>query len=290
MDRRKLGAGLMVFASSLLLLAGTASARGTAGPQGAEGTGSCHIRSLPSFVAQGEFEQSATVADVIEVSCDPFTYSAGAPITITASQLYSRCKSEMSWYDPNDEGHFRTEENSRSFEVHLDVDGNANVALIAGPKCMVGESLITVDENQSPFETFTTSYQILPAVNTPPELKVTPAAQVEDAESSAVITIAQAEFSGASEQHVRLGYEQLADRCERSPGAILIKADREQVSGNEETENAIELDNNGNGFAIIAGVDSCAEGVSLIESDLESSPFTTQTAEFTTESPRPSRF
>ena len=33
MDRRKLGAGLMVLASSLLLLAGTASAHGTVGSQ-----------------------------------------------------------------------------------------------------------------------------------------------------------------------------------------------------------------------------------------------------------------
>jgi hypothetical protein len=287
MDRRKLGAGLMVFASSLMLLAGSASAH-TVAPQAAEGAGSCHIRSLPSFIAQGEFGNAATVADVIEVSCDPFTYSSGAEVTIVAAQLYSRCH-ELTWYDPNGGGEFKTH-SGPSFEIHLDVNGNANVALIAGPKCMVGESLIAVDENESPFETFTTSFQVLPAVNTPAGLFMTPKAQVEDAESSAVITIAQAEFSRASEQHVRLGYEQLADRCEREPGAILIKADREEVPFNEETENAIELDNNGNGFAILAGVDSCAEGESLIESDLESSPFTTQTATFTVEAPRPSRF
>lgn len=286
MDRRKLGAGLMVLATSLVLMAGSASAH-TVAPQASAGTGSCKIRSLPSFIAQGEFNQAATVGDVIEISCDPYTYSSGAEVTLVASQLYSRCH-ELTWYDPNDLGAFKNG-SGRSFEVHLDVNGNANVALIAGPKCMVGESLIAVDENEAPFETFTTSFQVLPAVNTPAGLYVTPAAQVEDAESSAVITIAQAEFSRASEQHVRLGYEQLADRCERSPGAILIKADREQIPYNEETENAIELDNNGNGFAILAGVDSCAEGVSLIESDLEASPFTTQTAEFTVESPRPNR-
>jgi len=287
MDRRKLGAGFTIFISSLLLLAGSASARSVT-PQGTT-AGSCHIRSLPSFIAQGEFETSATVADVIEVSCDPYTYSAGAPVTVTASQLYSRCHGDISWYDPNDEGRL-TEGDERSFEVHLDVNGNANVALIAGPKCMVGESLITVDENESPFETFTTNYAITPTENTTPGLFITPASQVEDAESSAVITIAQAEFKGASEAHVRLGYEQLADRCERSPGAILIKANREQVPFAEETESAIELDNNSNGFAVLAGVDSCAEGVSLIESDLESSPFTTQTAEFTVEAPRANRF
>src|ERR1700680_4157264 len=129
MDRRKLGAGLLVLASSLLLLVGSASAHGTVGPQGAAATGTCHIRSLPSFIAQGEFDNSATVGDVIEISCDPFTYSAGAEVTLVASQLYSRCH-EITWYDANDEGYYK-HSSGRTFSVHLDVDGNANVALIA---------------------------------------------------------------------------------------------------------------------------------------------------------------
>jgi hypothetical protein len=288
MDRRKLGAGLLVLASSMLLLVGTASAHGTVGAQGTAGSGTCHIRSLPSFIAQGEFATSATVADVIEVSCDPFTYSAGAEVTIVAAQLFSRCHA-ITWYDPNDQGDYDTGTGSH-FSVHLDVNGNANVALIAGAHCMVGESLISVDENASPFETFTTSFQVLPAVNTPPGLYITPKAQVEDAESSGVITIAQAEFKGASEQKVRLGYEQLTDRCEHTPNSVLIKEDRTEIFGAEEVLNAIKLDNNGNGFAILVGSDSCAEGLSLIESDLESSPFTTATGTFLVESPRPERF
>ena len=295
MDRRKFGAGLVVFALSLMLMAGSASAHGTVAPQGSPAEGSCHIRSLPSFIAQGEFEHAATVADVIEISCNPYIYSQGAEVTITASQLYSRCDEEVTWYDANDKGRYRTG-HGRSFSVHLDVNGNANVALIAGPKCMVGESLITVDENESPYETFTTSYQILPAVNTPSGLFVTPSSQVEDAESSGVITIVQAEFSHASEQDVRLGYKQLYDRCERDPGTILIQTNRhpevigpEHVADGEETD-AITLDNNGNGFAVLIGSDSCAEGKSLIEADLETSPFTTYTGEFTVEAPRPNRF
>ena len=285
MDRRNLGAGLVVLVLGLMAMAGSASAH-TVVPQNA--AGSCHIRSLPSFIAQGEFENSATVGDVIEISCNPYVYSAGAEVTITASQLFSRCH-EISWYDANDEGEYK-HSTGRSFEVHLDVNGNANVALIAGPKCMVGESLITVDENASPYETFTTSFQVLPAVNTPPGLYVTPASQVEDAESSGVITIVQAEYAKASEQDVRLGYEQLADRCERGAGAILVEADRNEIPGNEEETDAIQLDNNGNGFAVLIGSDSCAEGASLIESDLETSPFTTQTGEFTVEAPKPNRF
>ena len=111
--------------------------------------------------------------------------------------------------------------------MHLDVNGNANVGLIAGPNCMVGESLITLDENESPYETFTTSFQVLPSVNTPQGLYVTPSSQVEDAESSGVVTTIQAEFSHASEQYVRLGYGQLYDRCERGDKTILVEANRE---------------------------------------------------------------
>jgi hypothetical protein len=289
MERRNLGAGLLVLASSLLLLVGTASAHGTVGSAGLPAhSGTCHIRSLPSFIAQGEFSTAATVGDVIEISCDPFTYSAGAEVTLVASQLYSRCH-EISWYDPNDQGDY-DHSTGRTFTVHLDVNGNANVALIAGPNCMVGESLISVDENESPYETFTTSFQVLPSVNTPPGLYITPAAQVEDAESSGVITIAQAEFKRASEQYVRLGYEQLTDRCEANDHNILVEMNRNEETNTEEDLGAIRLDNNGNGFAVLIGSDSCAEGLSLIESDLEASPFTTQTGTFLVEPPRPERF
>jgi hypothetical protein len=293
MDRRNLLAGLVVLALGVFGLAGSASAHGTVSGAGTEGEGSCTVKSLPSFVAQGEFESAATVGDIIEVSCDPYKYSAGAEVTLTAAQLWDRCH-YITWYDANDEGYYRTGE-GRSFSVHLDVDGNANVGLIAGPRCMVGESLITLDENESPYETFTTSFQVLPAVNTPAGLYITPSSQVEDAESSGVITIAQAEFSGASEQSVRIGAKQLYDRCERGHKLIIVRGNRVVVDdegtaeGQDDGEllNAIELDNNGNGFVLLIGTDSCAEGESLIESDLESSPFTTQTGTFTVEAPRP---
>ncbi len=291
MERRNLLAGFMALAGSLMLLVGTASAHGTLKPEGVEGSGTCTVKSLPSFIAQGEFENAATVGDVIEVSCDPYTYSSGAEVTLTASQLYDRCH-EISWYEPNEGGepHFTS---GRSVSLHLDVDGNANVGLIAGPHCMVGESLITLDENESPYETFTTSFQVLPAVNTTQGLYMTPSSQVEDAESSAVVTIAQAEFKGASESHVRIGAEQLYDRCQRGEHLVFVRANRDVVTegeGEAELTDAIELDNNGNGFVLLVGSDSCAEGVSLIESDLEESPFTTETGTFTVEAPRPERF
>jgi hypothetical protein len=251
----------------------------------------CVVHSLPSFIAQGEFATAATVADVIEVECNPFIYGTGAEVTLTASQLYSRCH-EVTWYDPSrlgvEELSVYSGGSGRSFSLHLDVNGNATAALIAGPHCMVGESLITLDENEAPFETFTTSFQVLPAVNTPEGVQATPASQVEDAETSSVATIVQAEFDQASEAHVRLAAGQLYSRCDRGEKLLWVRENREVVRGPELAgENAVELDNNGNGFALALGSDSCAEGASLIEADLESSPFTTVTTEFTVLPPQP---
>jgi hypothetical protein len=287
MERRNIGAAVMVLAISMFLLTGTASAH-TVGTAVSSGTGTCHVRSQPGFNAQGEFGTYATVADVVEISCDPHVYGTGAPVTLTAGQLWLRCNRELTWYDANDGGGY-IKGSGPSFEVHLDVNGNANVALIAGPKCSVGESLITVDETAPPFETYTTSFQVLPSTATTPGLFMLPAAQVEDAESSGVVTIAEAEFAHAGEESVRLQYEQLTDRCQAGPGSILVKENREEVYGGEEVLEAIKLDNSGNGFAVIVGSDSCLEGKSLIEADTELG-VVTQTADFTVEGPMPERF
>ncbi len=287
MDRRKLVAGLMVLAACMLMITGSASAAHKAvTPGAAPSSGQCLIHTLPSFVAQGEFETNAEVADIIEVSCDPSRYSAGAEVTINVAQLYSRCH-DISWYDPNDQGYGYKTGSGPSFEVHLDVDGNANVGLIAGPGCMVGESLVAVDENEPPYETFTESFKVEPTKKTPQGLTLMPASQVEDAYSSGVITIAQAEFEHQSEQYVRLGYEQLNDRCEVDPHTHLITQSRYDYTGQEEVTDAIQLDNAGNGFALLIGDASCAEGRSLIEADLETSPFTTETADFEVLAPEP---
>lgn len=296
MDRRTLVAGVMALAASLLMLTGTASAHGAVVPGAAVGSGECHIQTLPSFVAQGEFSNNATVADIIEVSCDPATYSAGAEVTIVAAQLYSLCH-EVTWYDPNNQEYGFTTGSGRSFRVKLDVDGNANVGLIAGPNCHVGETLISVDENEAPYETFTSAFKVAPATDTPQGIDLMPATQVEDAYSSGVITIAEAEFPGQTEKYVRIGFGQLWDRCEVDPKVHVITEDRydtahdgEYWNNDGEVTNAIQLDNNGNGFVLLAGDSSCRPGTSLIEADLESSPFTTETGTFTIESPRPERF
>lgn len=275
----------MVLASSFLLMVGSASAHGSAKPQATTPTTGCQVISQPSFVLQGEFGQTATAADVIEVSCDPFTYGTGSKVTVIASQLFSRCHNDISWYVPNP----YDVSTGRSVELTLDADGNANVALIAGPGCQAGESLISVHEDEEPFETFTTSYSVLPPVNTTPGLTALPAAQVEDAESSGVATIIEAEFAEGSEKKVRVASEELFRRCRLDPHLHWIGENRNEVSDTSEINewNAIQLDNNGNGFVVLVGDASCAEGTSLIEGDLEAKPFTTDTTTFKVESPKP---
>jgi hypothetical protein len=298
MDRRILCVGVAVLASSLLLLTGVASARGTTSAAPTVPPGTCEVTSLPSFVAQGEFASAATVGDVIEVSCNPYNYSNGAEVELTAAQLYSRCGNNLTWYLPATTGSDDPPPNSRSIRLKLDQDGNANVGLIAGPHCMAGGSLITVDELESPYETYVTEYKVLPAVNTEEGLFITPKSQVENQETSSVVTIAQAEFSNASEKHVRIGAGQLFNRCKYGDRLEIVAGSRKEFEDSPEALNAIELDNNGNGFVLLLGEESCAEGPSLIEADLESSPFTTipgpSTAGhpggnpiFTIESPRP---
>ena len=207
MHRRVLCAGLLAIASSMLLMAGTASAHGTASAQAAEGT-TCAVHSLPSFVAQGEFEHQASVADVIEVECNPFVYGTGSQVTVTASQLYSRCGSEIEWIGIQGEPI-----SARSFQMTLDADGNATVGLIAGPNCQAGESLISLHMDEGEYNSYTTSFTVLPPNDTALGVTALPSHQVEDSETSSVVTIIEAEFPGAAEASVRIGSEELYRRC-----------------------------------------------------------------------------
>jgi hypothetical protein len=282
MKGRSLGVGLLALTSSLLLLAGTASAHGTVG--GAEATGTCVVHSLPAFVAQGEFEEEATVADVIEVECNPYIYGTGSKIKITASQLFSRCGEELEWYVPDP--YSESDGDERGVTVELDADGNATAVALGGPHCAAGESLVSAHMEEEPFETFTTSYTVLPPVNTAPGVFALPSTQVEDAHSSSVATILEAEFAGGSEKYVRFGSEELYARCREYPHIRWIRMNGEQTQNVSEV-NGVRLDNNGNAFVIALGTSSCAEGTSLIEADLESKPFTTFTTNFTIEAPRP---
>jgi hypothetical protein len=255
----------------------------------------CVVHSLPSFIAQGEninagqadipnaTNTEATVADVIEVECDPTVYGTGSKIKITASQLFTRCQGRVTWYVPNP---FSEQVEARGITVRLDADGNATVALRAGPECAAGESLVTAHMEEEPFETFTTSFSVLPPVNTPPGVFALPATQVEDSSSSGVAAIIETEFPGGSEKLVHIASEELFHRCQAAPHLHWIRMNGAKEEGVPEV-NEVQLDNNGNAFVIVIGDASCAEGPSLIEADLLSKPFTTFATNFTTEPPQP---
>jgi hypothetical protein len=288
MKSSNLGLGLVVLASSLFLLVGTASAHGTARTAAAP-TGTCVVHSLPSFVAQGENipangpNTEATVADVIQVECNPTVYGTGSKIKITASQLFTRCKGKLTWYVPNP---YTEVPNVRGITLRLDADGSATVALRAGPECAAGESLVTAHMEEEPYESFTTSFSVLPPVTTTPGVFALPATQVEEGSSSGVATIIEAEFPGGSEKFVHIASEELFHRCQAAPHLHWISMDGEPTANVAEVNN-VRLDNDGNAFVIAIGDASCAEGASLIEADLLSKPFTTFMTDFTIEAPRP---
>jgi hypothetical protein len=272
MERRNLCAGLMVLASSLLLFVGSASAN----------TGTCTVKSLPSFTAQGELGTTATVADVIEVGCDPAEYGTGSEVEVVASQLYSRCNGDISWYIPNP----YSVQSGRGVKLKVDADGNATVALIAGPQCQAGDSLVAVHELNQPFESVTTDYSVLPPTTTPEGVTALPATQIEDAESSAVATIIEAEFPGKAEAKFRVGSAELYARCQLWPHVRWITENRSEQSETSEVTQQ-QLDNDGNGFVLAIGDSSCYPGSSLIEADLEAKPFTTLKTTFGIEAPAP---
>jgi hypothetical protein len=282
--------GLLVLAGSFGLLVGVASMQGTAL---AAPSKTCAVHSLNSFTLQGEETTAATGADIVEVECDPTVYGTGSLIRLTANQVYQRCKGDLTWCVPNpglDLDRLVTDDPlavvpGPGVEVALDADGNATVALLAGPGCQAGESLITAHMLEEPFESFTTSFELLPPESTAPGVYALPASEVEEDLSSAVATIIQAEFADGSEKDVHIDAEELYSRCRLDPHLIWIREDRTVAEGPEISD--VALDNDGNAFVIAIGASSCAEGPSLIEADLEAKPYTSYSTEFTIGDPRP---
>ncbi len=298
MKSRILGLGAAVLASGLFLLSGTASARSTAPTT----PGECQVTSLPAFTAQGEGVLEATVADVIEVNCDPTVYGTNQKMKITAAQLYGACGGKLTWYIPNP---FKAVPNVIGVTVSLDADGNATVALRAGPGCEAGEGMITAHMESSPFNSFATAFSVLPPNTTPKGVYALPPTQVENGFSSSVATIFQAEFPGNAEKTVRFGSEELFHRCILPPHLRYVLEDGAVQEEEGETEElgvirglapvvldpsevkGVRLDDDGNAFVIAIGDASCAEGPSMIEADLEQKPFSTALTTFTIEAPRP---
>ncbi len=307
MERRNLLAGLAVLALSLFMLSGTAFAHAThhkkAKPRTSDGSTSvnaaCTVKSEPgSFMDQGEFGSASSVADIIEVECEEVY--AEKYVDITANELYSRCGGSLNWRTPygHDEGAnqwgFVT---GRGISVELDNDGNATAIVLGGPSCAAGESLIAAHLEAAPYTTFTTMFNVLPPRPTTPGVTAEPGGEgpnsapaVESETTSSVATIVQVEFSPVfAEEPVNLDFAQLEARCKVCPYTEVITMGENGYPRVEKSvsDTTLNLDNDGNAFAILVGNASCASGKSLIEASLENAPYTTYTTNFTIEPPQP---
>jgi hypothetical protein len=241
------------------------------------------VHSLPSFIDQGIEAHASSVADIVEIECNPSEYDG--KIRISDVELYDRCAKNLSWSPTNE---FKSTEGPAT-EATLDDDGSATVVLWGGPNCKPGETQIVVDQVGYPNETYMTPFTVLPPEETAEGVYALPASQVEDSVNSSVATIVEVEFPSIVESKVAVDAEQLFARCKRAPHAIWVGPDEELIKGEGriEGESALETDDDGNAFVVLLGASSCQPGKVLISASLEEDPFTTLNTTFTIESPRP---
>jgi len=296
MERRNLLAGLVVLALSMFVLSGTALAHTTnhkqAKPRTEEGGGgtsspeNCVVHTMPgSFMDQGEFGAASSVADIIEVECEPVF--AEKWVRISATELWSRCDDKLWWTVPTEPFHFKS---GPSFSVELDNDGNATAVVMGGPSCAAGESLVAAHLEVAPFTTVTTSFTVLPPRETPPGVYATPESKIEGEVFSDVATIVQVEFPPVfAEEPVNINAAQLYARCKEDYRLdwVVMNESGPHLIATKAEEATVWLDNDGNAFVVLFGNYSCAAGTSMIEASLENAPYTTYTTDFTVEPPRP---
>ncbi len=272
-------------ASTLKLVQGNGGALGplasTASESAPAGSAGCVVNSLPSFMDQGEFGKSSSIADVVEVECEPVY--AGHTIRFSSAELYSRCQHHLSWSLP----YPYSPQSGSGFSVALDNDGNATAVIWGGPGCAAGESLISAHMEQAPYLTVTTAFVVQPPRTSPPGVYALPAEEVENEETSSVATIIHVEFPPVyAEQDVNINAEQLYSRCHIPPKLVWVGAGGEKLEGGSNLD-GLKLDNDGNAFVVVLGGGSCASGPSEIEASLESAPYTTYTTTFTILPPQP---
>ncbi len=243
----------------------------------------CKVRAMPpAFIAQGEFASASSVADVVQVSCNP--EFAGQAVKISSQELSSRCRHHVSWSLP----YPYKPESGPSFEVTLDGAGNATAVVWGGPSCAPGESLLSAHLEEAPYTTVTTSFSVLPGSETEPGVTATPSSFTEDNVTSSVATIVQVEFPSVyAERYVNISAEQLYSRCLIKPHLMWVGPDEKVLAESAESVSKVKLDNSGNAFVVLLGGASCASGTSEIEASLEQAPYTTYTTTFTIEPPHP---
>ena len=185
MERRGLVAGIAVLILGAFALTGTASAHVAHHKKVKKHTDpaataeTCVVKALPSsFMDQGEFGSASSIADVVEVECEEVY--AEKEVTITATELYSRCDGHLYWATPAEyDAPPGDPTPGPSTTVTLDNDGNATAVAFGGPSCAAGESLIAAHLDAAPFTTAVTAFNVLPPRPTEPGVKATPAKKVE---------------------------------------------------------------------------------------------------------------
>jgi hypothetical protein len=296
LGRRNLLAGLVVVALSLFMLSGTAFAHtthhkkattNTAGSGPSPSPENCVVHTLPSsFMDQGEFSTASSIADIIEVECEPVF--AEQKVKISATELYSRCADKLYWTIPT--APFEFSKSGPSFSVELDNAGNATAVVLGGPSCAAGESLVSAHLEVPPFTTVTTGFTVLPPRPTEPGVFAMPASKVEGEMFSDVATIVQVEFPPVfAEEPVFIDAAQLFARCHQDYRLdwVVMTPEGPTVKSTLSEFTTVYLDNDGNAFVVLFGNYSCAAGPSEIEASLEHAPYTTYTTTFTVEPPRP---
>jgi hypothetical protein len=264
----------MALVISSVMLTGTAFAHKTPKKEKTEkltDPSTCIVRSLPLFVAQGEFASASSVADIIEIECEPIY--AEHFVKVSSMELYNSCDDSLSWSAiGNQEDPYAPVTGSSISKVRLDDDGNATIAVWGGPSCAsTTESLISAHLEEAPYETFTATFSVGAPHTTTPGVWVLPESQVEDDTFSNAATIVQVEFPPVDAGgNVVINAEQLHARC----GHVEWVGPDENVLGSGETV-TVKLDNDGNAFVVVLGGPSCASGMSEIEASLEAAPYTT---------------
>ena len=214
-----------------------------------------------------------SVADVVEVRCE--SGYAGKTVRLNASQLYARCGHNLQLvsspypYAPV---------SGQSITVKVDNYGNAKVALWGGPGCATGASLLSVDQLEEPYFVYTNEFTVEEARPTTPGVSALPSTEIAGESGSMAMIIAM-EFPPEFAGHVvNINAAQVHARCHTHD--VWVEADGALLATSSDEVSGVTLDEQGNAFVVLAG-ESCAVGSSLVETSLESAPFTTYTTEFT---------
>lgn len=238
----------------------------------------CKVSSNSSMVEMGEFKTESSIADIVQVECNPI-YSQNT-VTISSPQLFNFCQGRLSWSSPFP---YAPVEGS-SITVTLDNDGNATVAVWGGPSCAPHKARIFASLNAPPFTTVWTYFNIQTPRNTKPGVTANPSTEVEDNVYSSVATVIQVEFPSAEAgKSVNISSQTLLSAC---AGGLKWVGPDEMVLGKNVNNVDVHLDNNSNAFVVLLGGASCASGTYLIAADLTTAPFTTYYTKFTVKSPR----